>query len=167
LGGFTTLQPRPNPARNAPQPAARPAQTPAAPAVAPPTPEVTYTRAHLSAYAKEFRAEAKEGRALLPLELQRAEGKFTTSGNIAKVPEDGYYILLWECSVAESEGGAALQLGINGNDVTLSHQLNPGYESGQQITWLNAGDQIGLWLTGPEQAAASFASAALTTIRLG
>ena len=155
-------QPAPNPQ---PQPAAQPTVQP--PSM--PVPPVQTGRAHLSAYAKDFRVTAEAGqKQALPLEAQRSEGGMGIDGGIAAVPEDGYHMVLWELGVAGAQGEATLQLGINDATSQLTYALRPGYDSGQQVTWLNKDDKLGLFVqAGDGEAEIDCGSAQFTVIRLG
>jgi len=136
----------------------------------PPPPPAQPKRAYLSAWAKEFTVTAESGkRAPLPLETQRAQGGMALGHAGVTVQEDGYYMLLWELGVAGTNGGeATLQLGINDAASQLTYALHPGYDSGQQITWLSAGDTLGLFAqTADEKAEVNCGSAQFTVIRLG
>jgi hypothetical protein len=129
-------------------------------------------RAWLSAYAKDFTVTVNEGelKAPLPLEPQRAEGGMGISDGRTAAPEDGYYMLLWELGVGGAQGGATLQLGINDAASQLTYALHPGYDNGQQVTWLNKGDRVGLFLQAEDKdgkAEAQCTSAQLTVIGLG
>ena len=127
-------------------------------------------RAYLSAYAKDFTIAVDEGehKAPLPLEEQRAEGGMGVSDGRTAVPEDGYYMLLWELGVGSADGEATLQLGVNGAASQLTYPLRQGYDNGQQVTWLNKGDRAGLLIqAGEEQAEVRCGSAQFTVIRLG
>ena len=158
-------QHRPAPAMNpAAQPAARPAP--------PPPPPAQPKRAWLSAYAKDFTVAIDEGgqKAPLPVEAQRAEGGMVIADGITTAPEDGYYMLLWELGVGGAQGEATLQLGINEAASQLTYALHPGYDSGQQVTWLSAGDRVGLFIQSEDaeaRAEAQCTSAQFTVIRLG
>ena len=153
-----------------PQPAT-PAAAPAASAAPPPTPQPAQSmRAWLSAYAKDFTLPAQEGeRSILPLEAQRAEGGMTISDGRTTAPEDGYYMVLWELGVGGAQGGTTLQLGVNEAASQLTYALHPGYDNGQQVTWLSAGDKVGLFLQAEdgEKAEVQCTSAQFTVIRLG
>jgi len=140
-----------------------------APAAAPETPvrAGVSRRAHLCAYAQDYAMEIPEGWAAIPLEAQRAEGGCAMENCAAAVPEDGYYMILWEMGVAEACGQAALHLKINEGAVPLVHQLAPGYESGQQVTWLSAGDMLHLGIDAMEPARIHCGSTQLAIIRLG
>ena len=171
--GGMQMQHRPvqrDPQRQQPQkfPAAA-AQTQTAPAKpkAPPEPVQPRTGVHLSAYVKDCTVAASEAHAVIPLCVHRAEGRFSMAESVACVPQDGYYIILWEMGTAACEGMAALHLIINEAAVPLLHQLNPGYESGQQITWLNAGDKLSLAVDAAECAEVTCSGTQLTIIRLG
>jgi len=149
-----------------PQPIALAAPAP------PPPPPAQPKRAWLSAYAKDFTLTIAEGehKAPLPLEAQRAEGGMAVSEGRTTAPEDGYYMLLWELGVGGAQGGATLHLGINDCASQLTYALHPGYDSGQQVTWLSAGDKIGLFLQSECQdakAEVQCTSAQFTVIRLG
>jgi hypothetical protein len=127
-------------------------------------------RAYLSAYAKDFTLQADEGeKTFLPLEAQRAEGGLELSGGRTTAPEDGYYMLLWELGVGGAQGGATLQLGVNEAASQLTYALHPGYDNGQQVTWLSAGDKAGLCLRAEDgdKAEVQCTSAQFTVIRLG
>jgi len=125
------------------------------------------TGVHLSAYVKDCTVAANAGHAAIPLCVHRAEGRFAMEEGVAHVPEDGYYIILWEMGTAACGGAAALHLIINESAVPVMHQLSPGYESGQQITWLNAGDQLSLAVDAAECAEVVCSGTQLTVIRLG
>jgi len=158
-----------------PKPAAEPTLNPAAPVPAAPAPPpqiaVQPKRAWLSAYAKDFTLAMDEGecRRALPLEPQRAEGGMGISDGRTTAPEDGYYMLLWELGVGGADGGATLQLGINDAASQLTYALHPGYDNGQQVTWLSRGDRVGLFLQAGEgeKAEVRCTSAQFTVIRLG
>ena len=157
-----------------PQPAVQPAEKPAAqpvtqPAPPPPPPPAQFKRSYLSAYARDFHLNADGGKKHpLPLELQRGEGGMGIAGGVVTVPEDGYYLAMWELGVAGAQGGPTLQLGINDAVSQLTYALHPGYDSGQQVTWLNKGDKVGLFLqAGEDRAEADCGSAQFTVIRLG
>jgi len=142
------------------------------PAPAAPPPPAQPKRAWLSAYAKDFTLTIGEGehKAPLPLEAQRAEGGLGLDGGRTAAPEDGYYMLLWELGVGGAQGEATLQLGINACASQLTYALHPGYDSGQQVTWLSAGDKVGLFLQAEDdesKAEVQCASAQFTVIRLG
>lgn len=123
-------------------------------------------RAHLCAYACDY---VLEHGAAVPLEEQRAEGRLAMREGAAHLPEDGYYMILWEMGVTQCEGQAALHLKINDAAVPLVHRLAPGYESGQQVTWLNAGDKLRLCADAAAEMPARITcgSTQLTIIRLG
>ena len=158
-----------------PKPAAEPTLKPAAPAAPVPAPAPPIAaqpeRAWLSAYAKDFTVAIGEGecRRALPLEPQRAEGGMGVHDGRTSAPEDGYYMLLWELGVGGADGGATLQLGINDAASQLTYALHPGYDNGQQVTWLSRGDRIGLFLQAEddEKAQVQCTSAQFTVIRLG
>jgi len=150
---------------------AQPQTAPATSAPTPPPPPspAQFRRAYLSAYARDFTVTAESGKkAPLPLEAQRAEGGMALGSSGVAVPEDGYYMLLWELGVAGADGGATLQLGINDAASQLTYALRPGYDSGQQVTWLNAGDKLGLFAQAEDdKAEIHCGSAQITVIRLG
>lgn len=147
---------------------AKPSAPPAKPAqqAAPRDPS---GRMYCAAYAKDMPLEAEAGeKAVLPLEPQRSAGGFAFSGGVAAVPQDCYYMILWELGVAEAEGSATLQLGINDAESQLTYALHEGYDSGQQITWLNAGDKLSLRIRAAEEAVKLRCSTAqFTIIRMG
>jgi hypothetical protein len=147
-----------------PAPFSRPANRPAAQAQ-PPAPQPA--QVYISAYARDFSpAPAQAGEsAAFPLAQQRASGGFSLREGVATVPSDGYYMLLWELGVDEAQGGAQLHLGINGNSAQLTHGLQPGHDSAQQVTWLSKGDRVRLFLKGG--GTVQCGSAMLTIIRLG
>ena len=177
-------QPKP-PAKPAMEPAAKPpeqttlpaplppAQTRPAPPPPPPAPVQLPAKpasAWLSAWAKDFTVTAESGkRAPLPLETQRAHGGMALDGGSIAMPEDGYHMVLWELGVAGAQGGeATLQLGIDGAASQLTYALRPGYDSGQQVTWLGKGDKLGLFVqTEDSKAEVNCSSAQFTVIRLG
>ena len=144
---------------------------PAAPAAAPPHVPAQPKRAWLSAYAKDFTVTVDQGEHMraLPLEPQRAEGGMGVSDGRTAAPEDGYYMLLWELGVDGAQGEATLQLGINEAASQLTYALHPGYDNGQQVTWLGRGDKVGLLLRAGdgEKAEVRCTSAQFTVIRLG
>jgi len=163
-------------------PAAMPKMPPAIPAAAKAStaipaeqahmpPAARMKRAYLSAYAENFTLAAEEGAKLfLPVEAQRADGGMAMAEGILAVPEDGYHMLLWELGVGGAQGAATLQLGINEAASQLTYALHPGYDSGQQVTWLSAGDKVGLFLQnecGESKAEVQCTSAQFTVIRLG
>ena len=120
---------------------------------------------YVSAYAREFSLAPAEGGATLPLAQQRVSGGFTMRDGLVTVPADGYYMLLWELDVEEAQGSAQLHLGINGSGVQLTHCMQPGYDAAQQVTWLNEGDKLRLFIKGSGKF--KCASTMLTIIRLG
>jgi len=126
---------------------------------------------YISAYAKDFtlslsQGNSKEGEdAALPLEQQRVSGGFTLKDGTAAVPADGYYMLLWELGVDEARGEARLHLGINEGSAQLTHGMQPGCDSAQQVTWLSAGDRVKLLAKGKGTFKCS--GAMLTIVRLG
>ncbi len=126
-------------------------------------------RAYISAYAKDFTLIANRGEKLvLPLDEQRTEGGMSISGGTVDVRDDGYYMVLWELGVQGVLGEAALYMGVNGAASQLTYALRPDYDSGQQITWLSAGDKLSLLLqTEEDNARIHCGSAQLTVIRLG
>ncbi|MCL2298523.1 MAG: hypothetical protein FWC27_00040, partial [Firmicutes bacterium] len=136
---------------------------------APPPPPVRTGRVWLSAYAKDFTAAAQGGtKEALPLETQRTEGGMALGPQGAQVPEDGYYMVLWELGVDGARGEATLQLGVNEAMSQLTYPLRQGYDNGQQVTWLNKGDKLGLFFqAGEDQAEVRCGSAQFTVIRLG
>jgi len=137
------------------------------PAEAPARAGLTQHRAHLSAYARDYALEIQEGPAAIPLEAQRMEGRFAMADSVAVVPDNGYYMVLWEIGVTEACGRAALHLKINEGAVPLVHCIAPGYESGQQVTWLSAGDKLHLGIEAAEPARITCGGTQLTIIRLG
>jgi len=145
-------------------------KTPAVPEP-PPSPPAQRGRAYLSAYAEGFTVTVDEGgqKVLLPLAAQRAAGMAISEGRAA-APEDGYYMLLWELGVGGAEGKATMHLGVNEAASQLTYPLRPGYDSGQQVTWLSAGDEVGLFLQAEDEnaeAEVQCTSAQFTVIRLG
>ena len=149
-------------------------QQPARPAAAPPVPPppAQLNRAYLSAYAKDFTMAVDEGehKAPLPLEAQRAEGGMAVADGRTTAPEDGYYMLLWELGVGSADGEATLQLGVNEAASQLTYALHPGYDNGQQVTWLSKGDKVGLFLQTEDEnsrAEVRCTSGQFTVIRLG
>jgi len=125
-------------------------------------------RNYLSAYAKDFRLTPTAQGTVVPLERQRGEGGCAFKHGVATIPEDGFYMLLWELGLICAQGCADLRLGINQMGTVLSHAPKPGYDSGQQVTWLNKGDQIGLQLAGEgEQPEMHGSDAQLTILRMG
>jgi len=159
------LQPQPQP-----QPAPAPAPPPP-PQSAPPPQPAQLERGYLSAYAKDFHAAVEGGKMEpLPLEEQRAGGGMRLDGGVVAAPEDGYYMVLWELGVADAQGEATLQMGVNDAASQLTYALHPGYDSGQQVTWLSRGDRAGLFLKTEddgEKAEVQCTSAQFTVIRLG
>ena len=155
------------------QPATEPVPAPAPPAPPPPPPvPLQPTRAWLSAYAKDFTVaiDVGEHKAPLPLEPQRAEGGMAVTEGRTAAPEDGYYMLLWELGVGSAQGGATLQLGVNECASQLTYALHPGYDNGQQVTWLSKDDKVGLFLQNEcekNKAEVQCTSAQFTVIRLG
>lgn len=145
---------------------------PPAPTPPPPPAPAQIKRAYLSAYAKDFTVTVDEGahKAPLPLEAQRAEGGMAIAEGRMAAPEDGYYMLLWELGVGSADGEATLQLGVNECASQLTYALHPGYDNGQQVTWLSKGDKVGLFLqTECEESKAEVqcTSGQFTVIRLG
>jgi len=139
---------------------------------APPPVAAQMRRAYLSAFAKDFvvAIDVGETKRALPLEAQRSEGGMAIADGRTTAPEDGYYMLLWELGVGEAQGGATLQLGVNECASQLTYALHPGYDNGQQVTWLSKGDKVGLLLqTECEKSKAEVrcTSAQFTVIRLG
>jgi len=167
-------QPVPAAESSATKPTVQPA-APATQAAVPPAPPPALSqlkRAYLSAYAKDFTVAIDEGetKRALPLEAQRTEGGFGLAESRTAAPEDGYYMLMWELGVGDARGGATLQLGINDCASQLTYALHPGYDAGQQVTWLSQGDKVGLFLQNEcEQSKAEVqcTSAQFTVIRLG
>ena len=152
----------------------QPANPVAAPPIPspPPPPPAQLKRAYLSTYAKDFTLTVDEGehKAPLPLEAQRAEGGMAIADGRTAAPEDGYYMLLWELGVGSADGEATLQLGVNECASQLTYALHPGYDSGQQVTWLSKGDRVGLFLQAEDEnskAEAQCTSGQFTVIRLG
>jgi len=157
------------------QPAPEPAPAvPAAPVQqAPPVKASAPGRCYLAAYAKDFKlAPAPQG-AAIPLESTRAEGGLTLRRGAVGIPADGYYMLLWEVGIARALGAPGLRLGINQAGTLLNGALEPGYDSGQQVTWLSEGDQLSLQILGsPEEKdnvkpEVHGSSAQLTVLRMG
>ena len=149
-----------------------PVQTRPAPPPPPPPPAqpAQPSRAWLSAWAKDFTVTAESGkRAPLPLETQRAQGGMALEHGGMAIPEDGYHMILWELGVAGAQGGeATLQLGINDAASQLTYALRPGYDSGQQVTWLGKGDKLALFAqTQDGKAEVNCSAAQFTIIRLG
>jgi len=143
-------------------PSAHPVRAPAAPQLASPHPEKVY----IFAYAKDFTLSPAEGEgAALPLEQQRVSGGFSLREGILTVPADGYYMLLWELGVEEAQGSVQLCLGLNGSSAQLTHGLQPGYDSAQQVTWLGAGDKVRLFAKGSGKIVCT--RAMLTILQLG
>jgi len=148
------------------QPAAEPQVQPMP---MPTVPVQTIGRAYLSAYAADFSVAAESGRQEpLPLGTQRADGGMALEDGAVTIPEDGYYMVLWELGVAGVQGEATLHLGVNGAASQLTCALYPGYDSGQQVTWLGAGDKLGLFMRAESDTAEIHCgSAQFTVIRLG
>ncbi|MCL2495474.1 MAG: hypothetical protein FWE98_07465 [Oscillospiraceae bacterium] len=144
---------------------------PAVPAEQVPAFPAALKRAHFSAYAENFTLAVEEGAKLfLPVEARRAEGGLGVAEGVVTAPEDGYYMLLWELGVGGAQGAATLQLGINEAASQLTYALHPGYDSGQQVTWLSAGDKVGLFIQAEDdeaKAEVQCTSAQFTVIRLG
>jgi len=145
--------------RAVPEPAAPPPKKEKAPA---------FTRSFLSAFAADFKCSLSEKGTVIPLEQQHGEGGYALKCGVATVPEDGFYMLLWELGVNSAQGTADLRLGINDAGTLLSEALAPGYDSGQQVTWLCKGDQLSLQLVGEgDQPELHGNSARLTVLRMG
>ncbi|MDR2753217.1 MAG: hypothetical protein LBB50_02790 [Oscillospiraceae bacterium] len=135
---------------------------------APPAP-VPIDRAWLAAWAQDFSLLlAKEtDEAALPLTAQHAAG-ITRNGSAFTIPSEGFYMLLWELGVDDVAGEATLQLGLDQQEITLSHALRPGYDAGQQVTWLSAGVSLRLFARAAQPATKIDANRAqLNIIRLG
>lgn len=139
-------------------------------AAAPQKPKApTFSRAYLSAYGNEFGVTPGDGWLALPLESQRMEGGFACQAGTAVIPADGYYMLLWEISITAAQAPAALRIGVNGSGTELAAPLCPGYDSGQQVTWFNQGDNVSLQASCGGENTPDIAgnSAQLTLLRLG
>ncbi|MDR2525641.1 MAG: hypothetical protein LBC83_05595 [Oscillospiraceae bacterium] len=134
-------------------------------------------RAHYAAYADTFelRLPAGEGDTMvIPMEEKRAGGGFRTgcpAGCGAVVPAAGYYLLLWELGIEAVEGAAVLELGVNDRGTVLSESVAPGYDSGQQFSWLEQDDCVTLGCRHAERSGDDLMvhgkTAQLTLIRLG
>ena len=164
-------QPRP---QAAPKPAAPPAATaPTATSLAAQAARAQApARAYLSAYVKDFHVAPTAKGAAIPLEPQRAEGGFAVRRGAAVVPADGYYMILWEVGITQAGSGANLYFGINQSVSQISYTLQPGYDSGQQVTWLSENDRLSLQLRlegEPEGDVPEVqgSSAQLTVLRMG
>ena len=145
-----------------------PKKEPAPKAEAPPKKAPAFTRGYLSAYVAQIECAPVAAGTVIPLEKQRAEGGFALKRGVAAVPEDGFYMLLWELGVTKADGAADLRLGINDDGTVLSEALRPGFDSGQQVTWLSKGDKLSLQLIGEgEQQDIEVNSARLTVLRMG
>ena len=128
----------------------------------------TLERSFLSAFAANFKCLPSENGTVIPLEQQQGAGGCTLEHGVVTVPDDGFYMLLWELGVVYAQGGANLQLGINKEGAVLSEAIMPSYDSGQQVTWLCQGDQISLQLAGAgEQPEIHGNCARLTVLRMG
>jgi hypothetical protein len=106
----------------------------------------------------------------LPLELQRSKGNLTFDNCEAVIADDGYYMVIWEASFAADDPGRNLNLTISGQNVQLSGAIEATSYSGQQVTWLSAGDMLTLSLAPESNAqpaeALELSSAQMTVIRL-
>ena len=161
-----TRRPEPAPAKTA----TTPPKNEAAPEPAPPkrTKAPPPARSFLSAFAADFKRCPSEKGAVIPLEQQHGEGGYALKRGVATIPEDGFYMLLWELGVIRAEGVADLRLGINQEGTVLSEDIAPGYDSGQQVTWLCRGDELSLQLVGEgEQPEIHGNCARLTVLRMG
>ena len=152
--------------------ASKPAESPKA--AAEPAPQqksvkaAAFERSYLSAFVADIICKPSEEGAVIPLQQQRTEGGYTLKRGAVAVPEDGFYMLLWEIGLIHAQGGADLRLGINQTGTVLSQALQPGYDSGQQVTWLCQGDQLSLQLVGAgDQSEIHGNCARLTVLRMG
>jgi len=152
-----------------PKPAS--AAMPEAPPIPPASQSVkasAFGRCYLSGYVKDFKMAPTPQGTPIPLEPQRAEGGFALKHGVLSIPADGYYMLLWEIGITRAQEGHSLRLGINQAGTALNHALKPGYDSGQQVTWLGEGDQLSLQIIGAaEQEEIHGSSAQLTALRMG
>ena len=153
--------------RSAPRPQQAKTQA-AAPIQAAQEKPPAFGRCYLSAYAKDFTVTPSVQGTALPLEMQRTEGSYELRQGIVSIPADGYYMLLWETGITAAEGCAGLRIGINDAGMPINTGLRPGYDSGQQVTWLAEGDKLSIQVTGeaglPE---VQGSSAQLTVLRMG
>ena len=127
-----------------------------------------FGRSYLSAYARDFSLKPEPQGATVPLEQQRVEGGYSFRRGVIILPEDGYYMLMWELGATHAQGKINLRLGVNQSGTMLNEAIVPGYDSGQQVTWLNKGDQISLQLLSEAEKPEFHANQALLTVlRMG
>ncbi|MCL2195711.1 MAG: hypothetical protein FWB76_07160 [Oscillospiraceae bacterium] len=138
---------------------ARAAPSPAPPAAAP--------RSHFTAHAEQFAITPCSDGTALPLQRHSSQGRYACHGGAVIIPDDGYYMLLWELTIDHVTPSAQLRLGINDSGSVLTNELAPGHDSGQQVTWLNRGDRVSLQALSDELGELHGQNAQLTIIRLG
>jgi len=124
-------------------------------------------RSHFAAYADKFVLATCGNGTVIPLRRHNSQGRYTCRHGVVTVPDDGYYMLLWELSIDRVKPIVQLQLGINDKGSMLCDALKPGHDSGQQVTWLRRGDKVSLQVSGNEQGELHGKHAQLTIIRLG
>jgi len=137
------------------------------PLAAPPPAPSTTLRSHLRAYADHFTLMPCSGGAIIPLQRHHSQGRYGCHGGVVTIPDDGYYMLLWELDINHVKSAMQLQLGINDTGSMLCDELKPGYDSGQQVTWLSRSDKLSLQVLGNEHGELHGKHAQLTIIRLG
>ncbi|MCL2531246.1 MAG: hypothetical protein FWE40_03705 [Oscillospiraceae bacterium] len=141
--------------------------TRAAPAPRLPAAPPSTTRSYFSAHAEHYHLTPCSGGAVIPLQPHHSQGRYACQGGVITIPDDGYYMLLWELTVDRVKPTAQLRLGINNSGSMLVSELTPGHDSGQQVTWLNRGSKVSLQVLKSEQGELQGKHAQLTIIRLG
>jgi len=127
----------------------------------------TSVRSYQSAFAKIFKVRASAKGTVIPLEKQHSEGSYAFRRGTATIPADGFYMLLWEVGLTRVPGKVDLRLGLNESGSMLSEAIGPGYDSGQQVSWLSRGDKINLQLVGDGEHEIQGNTAQLTVLRMG
>jgi len=159
--------PQPRSSRTATSTATATKAKPSKKVTAPPPAPPAAGRSYLCAFAGEFKLQPAKNGAAVPLVRQQGEGGYGFKRGVITIPADGFYMLLWELGVEQASCHADLRLGINQTGTVLSEALAPGYDSGQQITWLCRGDQISLQFVGDGGHEVHTTQAQLTVLRMG
>lgn len=133
-----------------------------APNAAPPA-----ARSYFSAHAEHFSLTSCSGGTAIPLQQHHSQGSYACQDSSVVIPNNGYYMLLWELTVDRVKPTTQLRLGINNSGSVLASELVPGHDSGQQVTWLNRGDKLSLQVLRSEQGELQGKNAQLTIIHLG
>jgi len=134
---------------------------------APRPPTATTSRSHFAAYANEFTLTTCGAGTVIPLRKHNSQGRYACQHGMVTIPDDGYYMLLWELTVHHVKSTVHLHLGINDKSSVLASNLKPGCDSGQQVTWLRRGDKLSLQAPGNEHGELHATNTQLTIIRLG